>query len=83
MQQRSPTDILKMEERPLHIFKAGLVNTTRVEPNFARRCTLRGQWLTERPIGFIPQPYRHSVRQQEELQPGLKVEDEEENCVYS
>lgn len=27
--------------------------------------------------------YRHSVQQQEELQPALKLEDEEENCVYS
>lgn len=35
-----------MEERLLHIFKAGLANTTRVEPNFVRRRTLRGHQLT-------------------------------------
>lgn len=30
---------------------------------------------------FNSHQYQHSFQQQEELQPGLKLEDEEENCV--
>lgn len=66
-----------MEERPLHILEAGLVNTTRVQPNITSTMRSSADYLFN-----SHDLYRHIVQRQEELQPGLKLEDEEET-VYS
>lgn len=65
-----------MEERPLHIFRAGLVNRV-------QRFVLRGDVLNLKITSILFPPYWHSVQQHEELQPDLKLEDEDEICVFS